>query len=538
MGDVIHLNGKQWPVFNYGDDSLSAGEYLKMQVMAYSKHENWVFGQSVITHTYATPNNKGKPWVASFTGCCKLSEINNQPQMDAPWLIQTNIDLLELTKSPRITAMPVFSLPDPPILQTPGPPEVPIIPRVPVSFYVPGFHPDGDDRTVMSLASPLTALSGTLPDPREAAANDPRIEPDCDEHGKVTLNFHGIMESEFADAGMFYFLKVNATSAATGLFVQADFLIRVHKKPNHLMPTIAFGHTDLKNLAGAPTMNGTITGVVTPHADGYEKGTPAARFWPEAMYQGYLGFEVNYTIVAQDPNRRQTVGFTAVGLPEYARVTTVKGTNPVEIKTYWIPCEGQVGRHVSCYEAVDNYGNASTAECVNVKVDVDPAPTFGLATDSDGKYQTKTVNMSQLVLVTMGALKSYTVHAYDVNCLDEVDIGVQGQLPPGAVMAAQHKAPSPVACDFPSAKQSVARTLEWLAPPNYGGNLTQICFTATDVAGSCYGPCSLLPTPCTLRPSPYIQYTLHPQSKRGLLTFAYARSLRQKRLDHMAREAY
>ena len=115
-------------------------------------------------------------------------------------------------------------------------------------------------------------------------------------------------------------------------------------------------------------------------------------------------------------------------------------------------------------------------------------------------YVMKTVNMSQLVLVTMGALKSYTVHAYDVNCLDEVDIGVQGQLPPGAVMAAQHKAPSPVACDFPSAKQSVARTLEWLAPPNYGGNLTQICFTATDVAGSCYGPCSLLPAPCARLP--------------------------------------
>lgn len=37
VGDVIHLNGRQWPVFNYGDDSVTAGEYLKLQVMAYSK---------------------------------------------------------------------------------------------------------------------------------------------------------------------------------------------------------------------------------------------------------------------------------------------------------------------------------------------------------------------------------------------------------------------------------------------------------------------------------------------------------------------
>ena len=92
----------------------------------------------------------------------------------------------------------------------------------------------------------------------------------------------------------------------------------------------------------------------------------------------------------------------------------------------------QVGRHVMCYEAVDNFGNASTAECVDVKVDVDPVPKFGLATDSDGKYQSRSVDMDQLVLVTMGALKSYTVHSYDDNCLDQIDIGVLGRLPLGA----------------------------------------------------------------------------------------------------------
>jgi hypothetical protein len=373
VGDVIHLNGKQWPVFNYGDDTVTAGEYLQLQVMAYSKSENWVFGESVITHTYATPNNKGAPWVASFTGCCKLSEINNYPQMDAPWLLLSSVDLLALTKSPRIAAVPVVSIPDPPILPTPMPPALPEIPKVPVSFYVPGFHPDGSDRTITSLAVPgLQCVSmSAAPQPRSCAltGTETEIIPECDADGKVTLNFHGITEPEFADAGQFYFLKVNATSAATGLFVQADFLIRVHKRPDHLMPKIAFGHTDLKNLAGPPTINGSASGVVTAHADGYVPGTPAARFWPNASYQAYLGFEVNFTVVAQDPNLEQRVGFSAVGLPSYARVTSVKGTNPVEIKTYWVPCEGQVGRHVMCYEAVDNLGNASTPECVNVMVD-------------------------------------------------------------------------------------------------------------------------------------------------------------------------
>jgi hypothetical protein len=35
----------------------------------------------------------------------------------------------------------------------------------------------------------------------------------------------------------------------------------------------------------------------------------------------------------------------------------------------------------------------------------------------------------------------------------------------------------------PSEKQSMSRTLEWAAPPHYGGNVTSICFTATDAAG-------------------------------------------------------
>jgi hypothetical protein len=206
VGDVIHLNGRQWPVFNYGDDSVTAGEYLKMQVMAYSKTENWVFGESVITHTYATPNNKGAPWVASFTGCCKLSEINNEQHKDAPWLLQTSIDLLKLTKSPRITAMPVYSLPDPPILPTPAAPDAADIPKVPVSFYVPAFHPDGSDPTATTLASLVTPVTDLGVPPvtgqpvqgvKFSQARDGRdsvtpIIAQATADGKVTLNFYGL----------------------------------------------------------------------------------------------------------------------------------------------------------------------------------------------------------------------------------------------------------------------------------------------------------------------------------------------------------
>jgi hypothetical protein len=188
-----------------------------------------------------------------------------------------------------------------------------------------------------------------------------------------------------------------------------------------------------------------------------------------------------------DPNVEQRVGFSAFGLPAYARVSTVQGTNPVQMRTYWVPCSGQVGRHIMCFDAVDDQGNTSTAECVNIKVDVDPAPSFDNAIDRDGKYQQRIVDMNQTVHVTMGARKHYTVRAYDQNCLDQVQIGVRGVLPPGAVMAPQEATPSPVACTRAAPHQSVARTFEWLAPPNYGGNVSEICFTATDEAGRCKG---------------------------------------------------
>ena len=32
VGDVIHLNGREWPIFSYGDDSMTAGEFLKLHV--------------------------------------------------------------------------------------------------------------------------------------------------------------------------------------------------------------------------------------------------------------------------------------------------------------------------------------------------------------------------------------------------------------------------------------------------------------------------------------------------------------------------
>lgn len=70
-------------------------------------------------------NNKGSPWVAKFTGCCKISPgdarppikreekslvcecndlyaVNDLDSKDMPWDISTIIDLSQQETSPRI----------------------------------------------------------------------------------------------------------------------------------------------------------------------------------------------------------------------------------------------------------------------------------------------------------------------------------------------------------------------------------------------------------------------------------------------------
>lgn len=462
-GDVISLNGKQWPILSYGDDSMTAGEFLKLHVRAYSVSENWIYGSSTTTHTYPTPNNEGQPWMVSFTGCCKLSEINNIPMKDAPWRISALVDLHLTSASPRLAAMPLYSLPSPPLLPAPTPPALPVIPTFPVSFYVPGFHPSEDIPVSVSLADAAIALQGA-PTP---------ISVDVDPaSGLVTLDLHGITQAESQSAGQYYFLKLNCTCA--GAVVQADLLLRVQLKARDYAPQLSFGHLALANKLSIPNVT------LPPGLDGFKSTAPTG-FYPEVSYQAYLGFAVNYTLVASDPNSIDNIGFGAIAVPEYARLSAVKGLNPSSMQVLWIPCASQVGRHVTCYEAVDASGNASTPECVDVTVDEDPAPIFGQA-DDDGQL----VNMTEEVVVTMGATKHYTLFAYDINCLDSLHISIpEEQLAPGMELHAPATAPAPFACAHSSPTHSIRRQLTWDAPFNYGGNVSLICFSATDACGRC-----------------------------------------------------
>ena len=130
-----------------------------------------------------------------------------------------------------------------------------------------------------------------------------------------------------------------------------------------------------------------------------------------------------------------------------------------------------------------------------------------------------------MVIVTLGALKVYTVTGYDINCQDSLKISVcnplllfnisfiqdqcecwqifpsrirlqylvitnwllqiEGNLPPRAVFGSQQATLNPAydsRCLSPSANHAVNRALSL---GQLGGNISAICFSVTDECGGC-----------------------------------------------------
>jgi hypothetical protein len=103
---LMKINGKQSPKINFGDNT--ADKYLEaVKITAYSEQENWFLGSETFTHTYDTPNNEGAPWEITFSGCCRMRNLQ-QGKSDEPWSITAQLDLLEADASPRIVSLPVI----------------------------------------------------------------------------------------------------------------------------------------------------------------------------------------------------------------------------------------------------------------------------------------------------------------------------------------------------------------------------------------------------------------------------------------------
>lgn len=107
VGDRLLLFGKEPPQFLYGDSQFAST--LVMDVTAVSQVEDWVMGVTQLEHTYATPNNKQRPWKAQLVGCCRLSEIKNNAELG--FELTAEVDLTVAKRSPRAATLPMITVP-------------------------------------------------------------------------------------------------------------------------------------------------------------------------------------------------------------------------------------------------------------------------------------------------------------------------------------------------------------------------------------------------------------------------------------------
>lgn len=107
LGDKITMTGRETPEFHFGDQRIQ--RKLTMDVTAYSEREDWVMGKVVVEHTYDTPSNSGNPWLARFSGCCRYSKLLNNG--DKPWELIAQVNLGIASASPRVSVLPVVSVP-------------------------------------------------------------------------------------------------------------------------------------------------------------------------------------------------------------------------------------------------------------------------------------------------------------------------------------------------------------------------------------------------------------------------------------------
>ncbi|NEM96284.1 putative Ig domain-containing protein [Pontibacter burrus] len=125
--------------FNFGDGTAAA---IPLKVTAVNKVDDWMYGEAIITKTYNSTGN----YKANFTGCCRVSELKNNPE--GSWNLQTIVTVGNGNSAPVTTLPAVVNLPHS---------------KPDASFQMPATDPDGDALTYR-LASKEEMGGGVNPE--------------------------------------------------------------------------------------------------------------------------------------------------------------------------------------------------------------------------------------------------------------------------------------------------------------------------------------------------------------------------------------
>uniref|UniRef100_A0A6U2IRD1 LysM domain-containing protein n=2 Tax=Hemiselmis andersenii TaxID=464988 RepID=A0A6U2IRD1_HEMAN len=424
---LMQINGKESPVLDLGDGKMMYLE--KVRITAWSQAEDWFLGEQVFRHTYDRPNNAGQPWMVSFKGCCRMSELRNNGNQ--AWEMKMGIDMLKASASPRVVALPVVYFSKP-------------APGLPTKMMFNLRTAMGYDGVIWTAPVPGT----------NAPANYDGLP------STVTIMSPGNVTVDVAMEGLLHVTAYAHIAAHPEIMVPVDVIVNVSAAAN----------TD-------PQFD-EATRMLFPREHVARPGFPFS-----ADIGGFMG---------QNTDPSNYVGFTVGPLPEGAHLSTVrgKGTSPSDVARmtlHWTPCVSQIGKSVVCFDVVNNLGMASTQRCLAINVVADAAPAVSV---SLGGVALGPMGPASPLLI--GVSYVFQVTATDSNAGDSLMIkatkrdgsmcGAGDQCTPPTSMMGM-----PWSWMGPSMNMSTAVNLTFAPKHNHGGYVMEHCFTASDACGAACG---------------------------------------------------
>lgn len=307
VGDVIteSIGGTG---LNFGDGNFTP--ILQFKVISIDVSANWILGlaleptsltKTTITHTYASADNAGSPWVAEINSCCRTGVEINNPNNN--YRVLTYVELTSGNSSPTSSLPAIVNL-----VQGPA-----------SSFLVPAADPDPNTVLTWRLATPAEATGFAFNQP-SAGGFFLGIDPNT---GLATWN------TTAAAIGGLYSCQViiedhDATTGALRTQVAVDFLITI--------------------VNCSPTNNTPVFGGLSPTCG--------------SVLQVYVGQFLNFTVEASDADVIDVVTLNSAGLPAGASMSNPLPAlgNPASSGFSWNPTLADLGNHLVTFTATDNCG--------------------------------------------------------------------------------------------------------------------------------------------------------------------------------------
>lgn len=472
-GDVIEINGLEWPVFHtavgHASNTIS---YLTGTVLAYSAAEDWMLLSSKIKHTYPTPTNKGKAWVSKFTGCCRLSNLKNNK--DTPWSLTSTVNLLIGDESPAYRGLPTIY-----VQKANGKTA-----EKTVSWYMPATSSNGKKASSWRVAT-QTEMGGN------GATNPITVDAAT---GKVSLNTKDLAAGLY-NAGLI--ISIGQQTAAVEFLIH----LQLDSENNQKSIKMEYASTDSMN-----NLNSNVKGYTNKQGGLNGHGYPTL----PASNVEFTGFAVEWRVAAHTNSAGSRVGFTWGALPSGSALTLIDGTGYSDNKKggsseaamgfKWTPCRNQAGYHYVCMDAVEartptanskTVGSyATTMHCYEIHVKDDTVVGKPqLVGDYSGSTQTEgeeNYKAGRYVAYINRPL-DIPLKATDANKKDVLTFGQDGSnggqcSPPGGWPAGASLLPQ---TGGPGGEAST--TFRWVAKKNQGGWEGTVCVKVTDAAGGCSG---------------------------------------------------